>query len=318
MITNPTVIILGAGTSIPYGYPSGTGLVKDVVQNIESLDWITIIDALGINRSGLNLLRSELLLSQTPSMDAFLKHRPELLEAGKVAIALSLLSRENPEVFNDLEVSDEGIYPYLFNSLTASWEVFNQNKLTIITFNYDRSLEYFLFSALKHLFNKSDSDIEKAVLCLPIIHVHGTIGPLPWQAPDGTDYCPLFGAGIPAIEMGRRIKVASKNIAIVFQAQPKSKEFTFACECLKEAKKIYFLGFGYNSDNLEMLGLSQLDIYDPLLRPKTSNSELKLYRGSAFGLENAQIREIQNKWHIALPDNKRIALEFLREFTDLS
>ena len=67
-----------------------------------------------------------------------------------------------------------------------------------------------------------------------------------------------------------------------------------------------------------MLGLSQLDIYDPLLRPKTSNSELKLYRGSAFGLENAQIQEIQNRWHIALPDNKRNALEFLREFTDLS
>ena len=318
MITNPTVIVLGAGASIPYGYPSNVGLVKDIVQNIERLDWITIIDALGINRSGLNLLRSELLLSQTHSMDAFLEHRPELLEAGKVAIALSLLSRENREVFNDLEVTDEGIYSYLFNSLTTSWEEFNQNKLTIITFNYDRSLEYYIFTALKRLFNKSNSDIAKAMLCLPIIHVHGSLGPLPWQAPGGTDYCPLFGAGITAIEMGRRIKVASQNIAVVLQPQPKSKEFILACERLKEAKKIYFLGFGYNADNLEMLGLSQLNIYDPLLRPKNFSSELKLYRGSALGLEEAQIQEIQNKWHIALPDKKCNALDFLRGFTDLS
>jgi len=190
--------------------------------------------------------------------------------------------------------------------------------LTIITFNYDRSLEYYFFTALKHLFNKSDSDIARAMLCLPIIHFHGSLGPLPWQADGGTDYCPLFGAGIAAVEMGRRIKVASQNIAIVIGTQPKSKEFTFACKRLKEARKIYFLGFGYNPDNLEMLGLSQMDIYDPFLRPKTSNSELKLYRGSALGFEDSQIQEIQNRWHIALPDNKLNALEFLREFTDLS
>ena len=318
MITNPAVIVLGAGASIPYGYPSGAGLVKDVVQKIGNMDWIAIIDAFGLHRSELNVLRSELLLSQKPSIDAFLEQRPEFLDAGKVAIAFSLLSRETPDIFNDLEGSSEGIYPSLFNSLKASWEEIKQNKLTIVTFNYDRSLEYFLFSTLKRSYNKSDSEIAEAMQYLPIIHVHGSLGPLPWQAPGGIDYYPLFGTGNPAIEMQRRIKVACENIVIVFQTQPKSNEFKLAYERLKEANKIYFLGFGYNTDNLEMLGLSQLDIYDPLRRPKTSNSELKLYRGSALGLGDAQIQEIQNRWHIALPDNKSNALEFLREYMDLS
>lgn len=345
MITKPTVLVLGAGASIPYGYPSGAGLVKDIVLSISNTNWREIYDACGVTDSEMYSLRSELHLSQKPSIDTFLEHRPEFLKAGKVAIALSLLSNENPDTFNDFGIRERGICHFLYNSLTTSWEEFSRNKITFITFNYDRSLEYFLFSALKHSYNKSDAEIAEAMQKIPIIHVHGSLGPLPWQASGGSDYYPLFGRKDDAYLIGKRIKVATENIVIVSEAQPKSKEFELAFEHLKQAERIYFLGFGFYSVNLERLGLKQLRIVDDsslesfsILNYRLQSKikaidrwrrtgeamdkhgttyKVKQFRGSALGLGAAQINSIKKEWNIELPDNKINALEFLKEYANL-
>jgi hypothetical protein len=248
---------------------------------------------------------------------------------------LSLLSKENPDVLNDFDVRDKGIYHFLYDNLTPSLEEFKQNRLTIVTFNYDRSLEYFLFSALKHLYNKSDAEIAEALQSTPIIHLHGSLGPLPWQEPGGIDYYPLFRRGNDPHETGKRIKVASENIVIVSEAQPKSKEFELANQRIKEAERVYFLGFGYYRVNLERLGLSQLGHLDTSLQKlfrydatsyvdgngtshTTKGISFKHFRGSALGLGNAQMQSIQNEWCIGLLDNKCNALEFLKEYAELS
>ena len=288
-------------------------------------------------------LRSELHLSQKTSIDAFLEHRPEFLKSGKTAIALSLLSNEDPGVLNSFDVRDKGIYHFLYNSLAASWEEFRENKLTIVTFNYDRSLEFFLFSALKHSYNKSDTEIAEAIAKIPIIHVHGSLGPLPWQASDGSDYYPLFGRNDTAKNKVKRVKLAAENIVIVSEAEPKSKEFTVAIQHIQEADKIYFLGFGYFRVNLGRLGLSQLPIIDQaaldsffdktlinkldhktaylnmwLGNGKAVDYSIKHFRGSALGLGHAQMKAIQEEWRFGLLDNKCDALEFLKEHADLS
>ena len=266
MITKPTVLVLGAGASIPYGYPSGAGLLKDIFTNITSNLWRETYSNCGLDYKEMDVLNSELNLSQMPSIDAFLEHRrDEFLKAGKAAIALSLLSKENPDTFNDFDIREKGIYHFLYNNLTTSWEEFRENKLTVVTFNYDRSLEHFLFSALKHSYNKSDSQVAEAIQAIPIIHVHGSLGPLPWQEDGGIDYYPLFRRDQGASEIAKRIKVASENIIIVSEAQPKSQEFAFAFERLKQADRIYFLGFGYYPVNLERLGLLELNYLDETL-----------------------------------------------------
>jgi hypothetical protein len=56
MITVPTVLVLGAGVSIPYGYPSGAGLVKDIFQGISNTDWKEIYNAYGVTDSEMYLL----------------------------------------------------------------------------------------------------------------------------------------------------------------------------------------------------------------------------------------------------------------------
>ncbi len=318
MITKPTVFVLGAGVSIPYGYPSGAGLVKDIFTNITSSIWRETYSNCGLDVKEMDSLKSELNLSQMPSIDAFLEHRrDEFIKAGKAAIALSLLSKENPDTFNDFDNREKGIYNYLYQNLTTSWEEFKENKLTIITFNYDRSLEHFLFSALKHSYNKSDSEVAEAIQAIPIIHVHGSLGPLSWQANGGIDYCPLFRNDQGASEIAKRIKVASENIVIVSEAEPKSKEFKAANKYLSEAERIYFLGFGYYSVNLERLGLSQLGVADRSLNRIGPTLRLIQCRGSGMGLGSSQIRSIQTQWNIWLPDKHFNALEFLRECADL-
>jgi len=255
-----------------------------------------------------------------------------------------LLSQENPDIFHNFSVRDNGIYDFLYHNLATSWEEFKENKLTIITFNYDRSLEYFLFSALKHSYNKTDAQVAEMMQCIPIVHVHGSLGPLPWQESGGIDYYPLFGRKDDGYVIGKRIKVATENIVIVSEAEPKSKEFALAMRTIKEAERIYFLGFGYYRANLERLGLSQLPIVDSAAldvfydlgygdreASKTNTITMwlrrgyagasyiiKQFRGTAFGLGSAQMKSIQGEWRIGLPDNKCTALEFLKEYANLS
>jgi len=40
-------------------------------------------------------------------------------------------------------------YEYLFNQLTTRFDDFEKNKLSILTFNYDRSLEFYLFTCMR-------------------------------------------------------------------------------------------------------------------------------------------------------------------------
>ena len=178
-----------------------------------------------------------------------------------------------------------------------------------------------MFSALKHSYNKSDFDTIEALENIPIIHVHGSLGPLIWQDEiDGNEYHPLFTGRKNLNEGVKKVRVASKNIKIVSENQSQSAEFELAFEYLKKAERIYFLGFGYHPTNMERLQLHALPqirqlrktYYDDPIRVKHSPME-----GAALGLENAEINYIQNKWFVRLPDNNSDALLFLRKYARL-
>ena len=75
------------------------------------------------------------------SVDAFLEHRPEYLQIGKLSIALCIMAHEHEKkLFN----AQRNWYDYLRIKLNSSFDEFGDNKLSIITFNYDRSIEHYL------------------------------------------------------------------------------------------------------------------------------------------------------------------------------
>jgi hypothetical protein len=184
-----------------------------------------------------------LSFSGMSSVDAFLEHRREFIEVGKVAIAQALIPCEVEEnLFYPLQGR---WYQYVFERMSTTFNEFQDNKISVLTFNYDRSLEHFLVTAIKHKFGKSESESASKLNALRIIHLHGQLGLLPWQGEDGRAYEPVTDEVF--------VKNAARQIKIVSEDMSGAPQFAAAHEILRSAVKIIFLGFGYNPTNLKRL-----------------------------------------------------------------
>lgn len=275
MITKPTVLVLGAGASNPYGCPLGSALYYEVVGGLHIGE--TPIHRFLIKTYGPPPVRGfgdALRRSGIEAVDAFLEHNDQFLDIGRSAIAYTIAKHENESLlFPDAQDYTKGHwYRFLFNCLGPSFERFGENQLSVITFNYDRSLDHFLFTAMKHFYNRPESECIAQLMKIPIVHVHGSLGPLPWQSSPGKGV--PFGFGLDF----ERIKESSQYIRIVHQASPDDAEFGKARELLSQAKRVYFMGFGYLPDNLRKLGLDGV--------PKGTQ-----LRGTAFEMSPKQIRQ---------------------------
>jgi len=77
MISRLTVFVLGAGASYPFGFPTGEGLVNEIIDLTDTEDTIdTFLNndclAKDVKRFGRDLANSE-----ASSVDSFLEHRPD-------------------------------------------------------------------------------------------------------------------------------------------------------------------------------------------------------------------------------------------------
>ncbi len=169
MITTNTVLILGAGASVPFGFPTGEGLKNEMCnRTLLSDGLVNILRSSGFNAETIGRFRTALIRSGRPSVDAFLEYREEFVDVGKAAIACTLLPLEKTDRLFDCwmqkgEKPDDNMgnwYQHLFGVLSdgVPFDDFDKNKLGIITFNYDRSLEQYLFTALKNSYPKTDTE----------------------------------------------------------------------------------------------------------------------------------------------------------------
>jgi len=222
--------------------------------------------------------RRELTYSGRSSVDAFLEHRPEFLEVGKLTIALALMPFEEEHRLFEISPDRPSWYEYLYEKLNAPFQSFDKNRLSIITFNYDRSLDQYLFRALKHSYGQSDQECAKKLNSIPLIHVHGCLGRLPWQGIPARHYTANYRS--------TDIEVASKQIVVVPEDLDTSPAFDEAFRIMTDAQRIYFLGFGYNHMNLKRLSIDQL--------------RGKCMIGTAYGLGKTEWQGVQDKWAIDL------------------
>lgn len=249
MIETPTVLILGAGASRPYGFWLGRELLFKVVEGLEvNGDINNKLRQVGFDAEELLTFQDQLQKSMQPSVDAFLERRPEFLEIGKAAIATALMPYEQEVALLPRE-NEPRWYEYLFTKLDAGPERFEQNQLSIITFNYDRSLEQFLFLALKNSYGFSDSEVVKLLRSVPIIHVHGQLGPAAFEA-GGRQYASPFS--------NDEIRLTAAGIRIAHETAEDDEQFGKARDRLASARKICFLGFGYHPANVKRLRLDNL------------------------------------------------------------
>ncbi len=299
MIKRPTVLVLGAGASASYGFPLGRVLLLQVCENLaEGVDspLKRHLHKYGFKTEDLKSFERELRLSMQPSVDAFLEKRPEYMKIGKAAIAAHLMPYENPE--NLLRRDNRlGWYQYLFNQLDSGKIDFNfkENKLSIITFNYDRSLEYFLFTAVKNSYGVLDDEAVTLLNDIPIIHVYGKLGEPHFFTQDGRDY----NQEVNDVNLRKCIS----EISIIKEVRGTSPDLKNAHNLIINADVLCFLGFGYHVVNIQRLDID-------------SHFKGTLLYGTTYGLGMVQIDRIASffKKDIKLGTSKDNILDFLKNY----
>ena len=114
-----------------------------------------------------------------------LEHRRELWLLGKKLIAGMILQEENgARGFQDAATDWLPIIFRMMVQNTRSLDEFLRKPVSFVTFNYDRLVEFRLINGLHSHYGCSIEEAIRAVLSMPILHVHGYIGPLYQSAGD--------------------------------------------------------------------------------------------------------------------------------------
>ncbi len=236
MIRTPALLVVGAGGSCPFGFPLGRELVTAILQ----LAPLNDPERIGHPRPEIDAFATALRRSGQGSIDAFLERRPEFAEIGKHAIARTLLPHENPSRLYD-RTFPQPWYEYLFQRLAAAPDRFHENQLKVITFNYDRSLEFYLRTAFADTYHCTETDAGTFLEAVPVLHMHGQLGSL--------DEIP-YGGAAPVLNNMRK---AASGIRVVHEGDEFSDEVRSVRQWMLAARHIYFVGFSFHPANVDRL-----------------------------------------------------------------
>ncbi len=317
-----TVIVIGAGAGKDFGMPTGEELVKKIadrarlkeifVEQIGHIRFLTEADRANMAEREFKpyLDLSELVAYYEPfSIDEFLNSikqdmvtikirdhlttpKDELIAAGKTLIAMFLLQAEDEKVFEGF--SSTCWYRHLRSAIITNnndeGEIKKNLKgnLTIISFNYDRSLDYFLRTRLDKFYSS-----------ITVIYPYGKLAG-EWVGGDKKNYELLsYGyfknyKGHSGVERGgvrkeifSAAQEAAKNLQVIGELKIKSetekfevyranllkiKESKEASEqekkgaqtswdilnAMMNAKEFYFFGFAFHEENCRVIFLREL------------------------------------------------------------
>jgi hypothetical protein len=263
-----TVLVLGAGASAPYGFPSGVTLKDKICQKLG--DQSDMLMRLHVEPTEFAQVCKALIRAGRMSVDAFLAAQPQrAVQNGKLAIALALLPCEKTSTLFErwprmrlgqtkgdiIGTAGGHWYELLFNLLTdgRQFEDIDLTNLSVVTFNYDRSLEYYLLTVLQNAYGRPLAQAAEKLSEMQIVHVHGSLGRLPLPPDENPDVVP-YGDLSPA-----SVVLARDNIQVLHETQDDSPDFKKARSLIVQAQRIYFFGFGFNHTNLRRLGLADMD-----------------------------------------------------------
>lgn len=315
MIKKRTVFVLGAGASVPYGFPTGGELVDHICAEIlisdrarvpprrmHLLDFrlpIRLAD-LGYSAKDIQEFASAMYAVRPYSVDTFLEMRPAFKDIGKAAIADVLLRAETKSLTVDADAEFDW-YRYLLNNilLRRSPEFFSEQVkfLRLVTFNFDRSLERWLFDGICHGFGQGDDASRSLLRKLHIHHVHGRLGKPDWIYHSPLEMTP-YGATDGQLKDSTEKAVRSMNL--VHEPSPE-KDLEKAREALKDAEVVNFIGFGFDERNLLKLRLPECV------------STMATLRATTYGLQRAEHEPLYRLFSSRLKMHEVDACSFLRQ-----
>ena len=268
MADEQIVLVLGAGAGTPYDFPSGKELIHRIcMQFPDALGKLEPrTDLKNERRREAATFARELSGARADSIDEFLWQRADLRDIGMKAIAAILLPLEEEAKLRSTDPGHKGLwYDDLWSWLhkTAAVRMGGKGKpedlltrpLSIVTFNYDRSLEYYLWDAVARFYGVGVGPAGMVVRRMRIAHVYGQLGNLPWDN-DTKDAVPYGGGG--DADLPQSVEIAAGCIDTLYEGTDERKDLMHAWDWLSRAAHVVFLGFGYHPMNLARLKLGEM------------------------------------------------------------
>ncbi len=291
MFRSKTLFIIGAGASKEADLPTGFELKKLISHSVdikfkngqdktsgddlitEALRLITRDKQTGRSGDINPYLRAGSAIRdamhQSLSIDDFIdahNDNKEIELVGKLAIARCILESERKSFLYYDQTKSENIdfsrtentwFPALFQMASENVSKLNaqasMENLQFITFNYDRSLEFYLVKSFVNYYKMSEIEAQKIVSEVAILHPYGQAGSLPWQ--DGTPKIAFGGNGTARAD---ELVAVSKGIK-TFTERFENDEFLNSIrKCVRDAETIVFSGFAFHPQNLELIAPDSL------------------------------------------------------------
>jgi hypothetical protein len=268
VITTQTAFVLGAGAHVPYGMPSGAQLTKRIIETFpekpnRQSEFINLYYAVYSNASQIEKactdFRHKLTHSIQGSIDSFLRFysdKPYFPEIGKLAVAKILLPMEFKQKWQRRNPDDKSpnydwmtyLFEVMYQGCHESLEKFiDSNKVSFVSFNYDRTLEHFMMIKLANTYGLSrEVTWDKLRAWDNIVHIYGSLGDFSVQALEIE-----VDIHSPAI-----FKSAAASIKLMYEDRAEEKTIERARQRLKEASSVSFLGFAFDPDNIARLELN--------------------------------------------------------------
>ena len=275
MFSRPVVFIVGAGASAEFRMPAGGELKTKVAAAVN-------FGAAGTRHTGdqdlYKLLTDRnkstdydnagrLLADVIPSFISidealnWFTSRSEILELGKIAIVREILTGERASrLFNASDVHsipdadfDDTWLPHFLSMVMGSLNMEEAEtafrNVTVINFNYDRTIEHYVYSALQRQFGLHSKEAARVLSGLKMIRPYGQVGNLPWQdAESSVEFGMASGMNdykrLAALSQGIRTYTEGELVAaLAATIQPQ----------MERARMVVFLGFGFHQQNMTIL-----------------------------------------------------------------
>jgi len=316
------LFVLGAGVSCPFGFPTGLQLRKKIIETLgkkyvqDILCKVVFGSGDKITKGMINgFVREYESSNKETTIDEFMQNHSSLEKIGKVAISFVLLREEKNN-----RALDKDWYSWLFNILKGKKndvdEFGRDTNMQFLTFNYDRSLEHYLFTRIKSFFGENirDTDhIKRIIDRNKIDHVYGQVGYLEWQNNENINY---YGAGIS----NKSLLNASNSFKFMYEGKEVSPVYFDPIEAsISWAEEIYFLGFGYDRLNLINIFLHKdsLQWEFPIgFRLDDRKKILKKVRGGTILGKETVLKELKQLYpNFSLFRIGEVGLEFLKSLS---
>lgn len=275
MIREKTVLVLGAGASMPYGYPSGKALRDQIAGGRFDAKLSEYFDR--VRGDEITQFSKSFLSSQRFSIDEFLSRRGlervnadvNFEQIGKAAISIAL--RENRKLeylLHEPSISGEGQmkynldysdhwYQYLWKRLSDDIpndevDQLSDNSITILTFNYDLSLEFYLLDACSATFGVPKKQAAGILSKIKIVHLYGRLSgnPLTDSPSEPPEYAPQTDDN----QWRKQLFSDIQSINVMYESRQQTNSvFDSAYQALESADTVCFLGFGFDPVNTRRL-----------------------------------------------------------------